>query len=84
MALFKILKGVSNNLPKKVNEGYCYVTTDEHKMYIDSTGNADQSGRFPLNAYQADILDENSVLITTDDIDEICGQNIVAASEVTF
>lgn len=51
-------------------------------MYIDSTDL--DTGRFPLNAYQADILDENAILITTDDIDEICGSSIVAASEVTF
>ncbi len=51
-------------------------------MYIDSTGETD--GRFALNAYQADILEENAVLITTDDIDEICGQSIVMASEVEF
>lgn len=54
-------------------------------MYIDSTG--DYLGRFPLNSYRADIaeeLDETADLITINDIDEICGQTIVAVSEVTF
>lgn len=85
MALFKILKGIKDNLPTNYNEGYCYVTTDEHKMYIDSTG--ERTGRFPLNSYRADIaeeLDETAELITINDIDEICGQSLVAVSEVTF
>jgi hypothetical protein len=54
LALFKILKGVKSNLPSKYTEGYCYFTTDEGKMYIDTTGNA--SGRVCLNAAKADIL----------------------------
>lgn len=54
-------------------------------MYIDSTG--ERTGRFPLNSYRADIaeeLDETAELITINDIDEICGQSLVAVSEVTF
>ena len=36
MALFKILKGSSSGLKDQaIREGYCYVTTDEKKMYID-------------------------------------------------
>jgi hypothetical protein len=36
LALFKILKGSSANLSSQaIREGYCYVTTDEGKMYID-------------------------------------------------
>lgn len=56
MALFKILKGLKAKLPTTYNEGYCYVTTDEHKMYIDSSGEA--SGRFALNAANADSADK--------------------------
>lgn len=54
-------------------------------MYIDSTG--EKNGRFPLNSYRADIaeeLDEYAELITNDDIDDICGFSVVAASEVEF
>lgn len=54
-------------------------------MYVDTTG--ERAGRFPLNSYRADIaeeLDETAELITINDIDEICEQSIVAASEVTF
>lgn len=52
MALFKILKGQSINLPEELNEGHCYVTTDTHKLYID-TGST-LAERFALNADQAD------------------------------
>lgn len=50
MALFKILQGVAENLPSKKTEGYCYVTTDEGKFYIDITG----TKRICLNAATAD------------------------------
>lgn len=36
MALFKILKGNSNNLAKvKATDGYAYFTPDDGKFYID-------------------------------------------------
>lgn len=36
MALFKILKGDSNNLPEvKATEGYAYFTPDDGRFYID-------------------------------------------------
>ena len=50
MALFKILQGVAKNLPSKKTEGYCYVTTDEGKFYVDITG----TKRICLNAEEAD------------------------------
>jgi hypothetical protein len=52
LALFKIFKGLKANLPKTYNDGYCYVTTDDGKMYIDTTNDA--SGRICLNAGHAD------------------------------
>ena len=54
MALFKIKKGLRANLPKTYNEGYCYFTTDDGKMYIDTTDTS--SGRVCLNAAKADTL----------------------------
>lgn len=54
MALFKIKKGLKANLPKTYNEGYCYFTTDDGKMYIDTTNAS--SGRVCLNAAKADAL----------------------------
>jgi hypothetical protein len=54
LALFKIKKGLKANLPKTYNEGYCYFTTDDGKMYIDTTDAS--SGRVCLNAAKADAL----------------------------
>jgi len=54
LALFKISKGLKSKLPTTYNEGYCYFTTDDGKMYID-TSNA-SSGRVCLNAAKADKL----------------------------
>lgn len=47
VALFKILKGKKANLPTTYHEGYCYLTTDEGNLYIDTTNAA--AGRIPLN-----------------------------------
>ena len=52
MALFKIKRGLAANLPKTYVEGYCYVTTDDGKFYIDTSNAA--SGRIVLNAAKAD------------------------------
>ena len=54
MALFKILKGKSANLPSNKVNGYCYVTTDEHKLYVDYTKDDGTLDRFALNAVYAD------------------------------
>lgn len=55
MALFKILKGNRDNLPDNLVNGYCYVTLDEHKFYVDN-GEGENAERFPLNAAIADKL----------------------------
>ena len=54
MALFKISKGKSANLPTNKVNGYCYVTTDEHKLYVDYTKDDGTLDRFALNAVTAD------------------------------
>ena len=54
MALFKISKGKSTNLPANKVNGYCYVTTDEHKLYVDYTKDDGTLDRFALNAISAD------------------------------
>ena len=54
MALFKILKGQSANLPNTYHEGYCYFTTDTKKFYIDISSENDPSSRVELNANIAD------------------------------
>ena len=61
MALFKIEKGLKDNLsvnrPNAV-EGYCYFTTDDGKFYIDIADGAAEVGtnRKCLNAGKADTL----------------------------
>ena len=57
MALFKISKGKSNNLPTNKVDGYCYVTTNDHKFYVDYTKDDGTLDRFALNAVYADTAD---------------------------
>ena len=53
MALFKISKGLKNNLDKQTMvEGYCWYTTDDSLFYIDSTDNDGNLQRKALNAAQ--------------------------------
>ena len=54
LALFKISKGKSNNLPTNKVDGYCYVTTNDHKFYVDYTKEDGTLDRFALNAVYAD------------------------------
>lgn len=37
MALFKVFRGTSANLPSTIHDGYAYLTTDDGKFYIDTT-----------------------------------------------
>lgn len=37
MALFKIFRGTSENLPNNLHDGYAYFTTDDGKFYIDTS-----------------------------------------------
>ena len=53
MALFKILKGLKNNLPSAKKDGYCYFTTDDQMFYIDYLDNNNVLQRKPLNANDA-------------------------------
>ncbi len=65
MALFKIHKGLSENLMKNVpnaKDGFAYFTTDDGKFYIDIAGDGTNSSkavvnvnRIPLNAVKSDI-----------------------------
>ena len=57
MALFKISKGKSTNLPTNKVDGYCYVTTNDHKFYVDYTKDDGTLDRFALNAAYADSAD---------------------------
>ena len=37
MALFKIFRGTSEDLPSTIHDGYAYFTTDDGKFYIDTS-----------------------------------------------
>ena len=37
MALFKVFRGNSSNLPAALHDGYAYLTTDDGKFYIDTS-----------------------------------------------
>ena len=50
MALFKILRGNSTQLPEKLTDGYCYFTTDTGLFYVDYTDADGQIKRIPINA----------------------------------
>ena len=67
MALFKISKGKSTNLPTNKVDGYCYVTTNDHKFYVDYTKDDGTLDRFALNAVAADVA-------------ELLGQNTIGSS----
>lgn len=69
MALFKILKGKESDLPIQINEGYCYLCTDNNLFYIDTS----PTERVILNANDAKTLlgrdlDEETVSISEDKI----------------
>ena len=71
MALFKINKGLAENLAKNMpyaKEGFAYFTTDDGKFYIDIDGDGSSNtpaaignNRIPLNAYASDILKATSM-----------------------
>ena len=52
MALFKIYKGLAENLNNSTwNEGYCYYTTDDSKFYVDSYTKETSLTRVPDRQY---------------------------------
>ena len=56
MALFRVSKGTSANLPSTLTEGYCWYTYNNSKFYID---HKDENGilrRKALNAEDAETL----------------------------
>ena len=77
MALFKINKGLAENLAKNMpyaKEGFAYFTSDDGKFYIDIDGDGTSTtkaiigeNRIPLNAYSSDVLKAGE-MSTTDDV----------------
>lgn len=56
MALFKISKGASQNLPSTLTEGYCWYTYNDSKFYIDFKDENGVLTRKALNAKEAEKL----------------------------
>ena len=56
MALFKISRGSSANLPATLTEGYCWYTYDDSKFYIDHRDENGQLVRKAINAKDAETL----------------------------
>lgn len=56
MALFKISKGLSTNLPTAKVEGNCWWTIDDSKFYIDYQDENGILQRKALNAQDAETL----------------------------
>ena len=88
MALFKISKGLRANLPAAKVEGNCWWTIDDSKFFIDYKDENGTLQRKALNAQDADtvnghIVEADVSVITTDQIDAICGAKIYAGSEVS-
>lgn len=81
MALFKIFKGKAANLPTTYNDGYCYVTVDDGKMYIDTTNANDGSGRIVLNASHADTATKLAAVRTIGLTGDVTGSGIFDGSD---
>lgn len=56
MALFKVHKGASQNLPSTLTEGYCWYTYNDSKFYIDFKDENGVLTRKALNANEASKL----------------------------
>ncbi len=71
MALFKVFRGSSINLPSTIHDGYAYLTTDDGKFYIDTSErriliNPDTSSADKISYLRDGIL--TNVAATLDDI----------------
>jgi hypothetical protein len=84
LALFKILKGSSSGLSSQaIREGYCYVTTDEGKMYIDISN----SERICLNSGNATHAETADKATTADKLTSsylINGVSFNGSSDIYF
>ena len=56
MALFKIAKGLAENLPSTKTAGYCWYTFDDSKFYIDYEDENGTLQRKALNSQDAETL----------------------------
>lgn len=85
MALFKILRGRKENLPKKITDGYAYFTINDGKFYIDaSTGRTIINPTPDWNATSTEagmILNKPKIPTKFSDLENDVGAQTVTASE---
>ena len=83
MALFKISKGLSQNLPKEQTEGYCWYTTDDSLFYIDYKDDSGNLQRKALNAKDAEKLSGASLstILNSSDIEIPTSKAVLDAIE---
>lgn len=56
MALFRVSKGLAENLPSTKTAGYCWYTYDDSKFYIDYEDENGELQRKALNAKDAETI----------------------------
>lgn len=83
MALFKVSKGTSANLPTALTEGYCWYTYDDSKFYIDYVDENQELKRKALNAEDAATLCGVSLDELRAEIEQVAG-NKSAIQMVTW
>lgn len=85
MASFKISKGLKENLPSTKMDGHVYFCTDDGSFWIDYKDGSGILQRKQIDAgtVSGHIVEADVSVITTDQIDAICGAKIYAGSEVS-
>lgn len=83
MALFKISKGLSQNLPTEKTEGHCWYTTDDSLFYIDYKDDNGNLQRKALNAKDAEKLSGASLstILNSSDIEIPTSKAVLDAIE---
>lgn len=79
MALFKISKGLSENLPQTLTEGYCWYTCNDSKFYID---HKDENGVLVRKALNSEYA-EKLRYVEDGDIIELNPSEIVTKTELS-
>ena len=79
MALFKISKGLSDNLPQTLTEGYCWYTCNDSKFYID---HKDENGVLVRKALNSEYA-EKLRYVEDGDIIELNPSEIVTKTELS-
>lgn len=69
MALFKIAKGLAENLPSTKTAGYCWYTFDDSKFYIDYEDENGTLQRKALNSKDAETIMGASLATILSDTD---------------